>query len=94
MQMIIKQENKMTFEIDKGKELPPYIKSKKEQLPLADMEVDDSFFYPFESGEERVKQLNTLRVKIWRTRIKENIENYKFHVSDKEKDGARVWRIK
>jgi hypothetical protein len=50
MQMIIKQENKMTFEIDKGKELPPYIKNKKEQLPLADMEVDDSFFYPFDGA--------------------------------------------
>ena len=84
MQMIIKQENKMTFEIDKGKELPTYIKSKKEQLPLADMEVDDSFFYPFDSEEEKGTQLNKLRVKIWRTRIRENIENYKFHVSDKE----------
>jgi|TARA_R100000656_G_scaffold89136_1_gene64999 hypothetical protein len=97
MQMIKSQEEKkMTFEIDKGKKLPDYIKSKKEELPLEDMKVDDSFFYPFDAKDEdeRKSYLNNLRVRIWRTRIRKNIENFKFHVSDKEEGGARVWRIK
>lgn len=95
--MIKSQEKKkMKFEIDKGIELPDYVKSKKEELPLEDMKVDDSFFYPFDAKneDERKSCLNNLRVRIWRTRIRKNIGNFKFHVSDKEEGGARVWRIK
>jgi hypothetical protein len=76
------------MDIEAGVPIPATIRSRRYRFPLDDMEVGDSFFVEFASGD-REKFLASARSLISRFG-----RNYgKRYATRSQEDGFRVWRI-